>query len=234
MILGQGLRYFCAVALLGAICVTNVGAQAAQTSTVNVRVTNAQNAAVTNADVSLVPITPPMQNMPAGMKMTPPTPIAGRATGNGAYTVQAAAGQYILQIDAPGMERSSQEVTLPTSQAFAIKLEPLDIPGAENVPAPTAAQADSQATQERIAALEQRVRDLEAGTVYSIPETRTKKTDVYIDKNNNVYDQPTPGAKKTTTYQRERVYRRQTIDEKIEAALEDQAKHSVSDRKSVV
>src|SRR5947207_7235952 len=81
--------------------------------------------------------------------------------------------------------------------------------------------------QDRINALEQRVRDLESGTVYSIPETRTRKTTVYIDKNSNIYDQPTPGAKKTVTYQRERVYRRQSIDEKIQAALDDQGKKSV-------
>ena len=61
----------------------------------------------------------------------------------------------------------------------------------------------------------------------SEPETRTKKTTVYVDKNSNIYDKPAPGAKKTVTYQRERVYRRQTINEKIEAALADQAKNSV-------
>jgi hypothetical protein len=160
--------------------------------------------------------------------MTTPTPIPGRAGGNGVYTVQAAAGNYVLQVDAPGFSRSSQEVTLPTNQSFIIKLETLEIPGAEDAAKPADGQANSQVMQDRINALEQRVRDLESGTVYSLPETRTKKTDVYIDKNNNIYDHPVDGAKKTVTYQRERVYRRQTIDEKIEAALEDQAKHSVT------
>src|SRR5881628_247054 len=115
MMLGKALRNYCAVVLLGAVCATNAGAQAAQSSTVNVRVTNAQGAAVTNADVSLVPVMPVMPAMP-GMKMTPPTPIPGRMTTNGAYTVQAAAGQYILQVVVPGFERSSQGVTLPTTQ----------------------------------------------------------------------------------------------------------------------
>jgi hypothetical protein len=61
----------------------------------------------------------------------------------------------------------------------------------------------------------------------SEPETRTRKTTVYIDKNNNISDKPTPGAKKTVTYQRERVYRRENINEKIQSALDDQAKNSV-------
>jgi hypothetical protein len=80
---------------------------------------------------------------------------------------------------------------------------------------------------DRIKALEQRTRELETNTVLSEPETRVKKVDVYVDQDGNQFDQPTPGAKKTVTYQRERVYRRQTISEKIEEALDDAAKHSV-------
>ena len=163
-----------------------------------------------------------------GMKMTPPPPIPGRVNNDGTFVVaQVPAGQYVLQVDAPGFERSSQEVTLPTTQTFNVKLEILEIPGAETAAKPSGAQANNQQTQDQINALEQRVRELEAGTVYSIPETRTRKTTVYVDKNSNIYDQPTPGAKKTTTYQRERVYRRQSIDEKITQALDDQGKHSV-------
>jgi len=86
---------------------------------------------------------------------------------------------------------------------------------------------DPQALLDRIKLLEQRIKDLETSTVYSEPETRVQRIEVYVDKNGNEYDQPTPGAKKTVTYQRERVYRRQTINEKIEAALSDQEKRSV-------
>src|SRR5262249_49778332 len=119
------------------------------------------------------------------------------------------------------------EVTLPTTQTFNVKLEVLEVPGAETpAPAPIG-QVDNQAMQAQIAALEQRVKELEAGAVYSIPETRTRKTTVYVDKNSNIYDHPVEGAKKTVTYQRERVYRRQTIDEKIQQALEEQSKNSV-------
>src|SRR3989442_14143439 len=196
-------------------------------SSVNGRVTDMAGAVLPNAEVSLVPIVPAMP----GMKMTPPPPIVGRVNNDGSFVVtQVSAGQYVLQVDAPGYGRSSQEVTVPTTQTFNAKTEGLEIPGAETAGAEAAAkpaQADAQAMQQRIHELEQRVRALEASTVYSLPETRTRRTTVYIDKNSNIYDKPTPGAKKTTTYQRERVYRRQSIDEKIQGALEDQSKNSV-------
>jgi len=86
---------------------------------------------------------------------------------------------------------------------------------------------DPQAMLERMKQMEQRIKDLESTTVYSEPETRTKKVEVYVDANGIETDQPAPGAKKTTTYVRERVYRRQTINEKIEEALSDAEEHHV-------
>lgn len=86
---------------------------------------------------------------------------------------------------------------------------------------------DPQAMLDRIKLLEQRIKDLESSTVYSEPETRTKKKVVFVDKNGIESDQPIEGAKKVTTYERERVYRRQTINEKIEEALSDAEEHSV-------
>jgi hypothetical protein len=80
---------------------------------------------------------------------------------------------------------------------------------------------------DRIKALEQRIRDLESSAVLSDPETRVRQVEVYVDKNGNIVDSPTDGAKKVVTYERERVFRRQTINEKIEEAMEDAAKHSV-------
>ena len=74
---------------------------------------------------------------------------------------------------------------------------------------------------DRLDALDQRMADLESSAVLSEPETRVKKVDVWVDQNGNQFDQPTPGAKQETTYQRERVYRRQTISEKIDEALAD-------------
>ena len=86
---------------------------------------------------------------------------------------------------------------------------------------------DPQALLDRIKSLEQRIRDLESTTVYSEPETRTKKKEVYVDANGVETDAPAPGAKKVVTYERERVYRRQTINEKIEEALADAEEHNV-------
>jgi len=198
-------------------------AASAQAASLSGRVTDAQGAGLANAQVSLVPVVAVMP----GMTMAPPAPLPGRINADGTFTfAQIPAGSYVLQVDAPGFSRSSQPVTLPTTQTFAVKLETLDIPGAESVARPSG-QSDNQALQERINALEKKVADLESTTVLSEPESRTRKTVVYIDKNNNVYDKPTDGAKETVTYQRERVYRRENINEKISAALEDQAKNSV-------
>jgi len=86
---------------------------------------------------------------------------------------------------------------------------------------------DPQALLDRIKALEQRIKDLESSAVLSEPETRVKKVEVYVDKDGNLSDTPVEGAKKTTTFQRERVYRRQTINEKIEEALSSAAEHNV-------
>ena len=80
---------------------------------------------------------------------------------------------------------------------------------------------------DRIETLEKRIADLESSAVLSEPETRVKRIEVYVDKNGVQTDAPTPGAKKEVTYQRERVYRRQTINEKIEDALKSAEDQSV-------
>ncbi|MEO8315027.1 MAG: carbohydrate porin [Pseudomonadota bacterium] len=90
-----------------------------------------------------------------------------------------------------------------------------------------AASVDPQVLLDRIDALEKRLKELEDSAVLSEPETRVKKIEVYVDKNGNEFDQPVEGAKKTVTYQRERVYRRQTISEKIDEALADSESKSV-------
>ena len=196
--------------------------QAAQTSSVNGTVTDVGGAAISNVTVQLAPV----PKLMPGMTMAPPPPISGRVNADGTFVVQAPAGDYVLQVDASGFGRYSQAVTLPTNQTFTVKLEVLEVPGGETV-AKAGGQTDAQAMQQRIDQLEQRVRDLESSTVLSEPITRTRKNTVYIDKNSNVYDKPTAGAKPTVTYQRERVYRRENINEKIQEALDDQAKHSV-------
>lgn len=90
-----------------------------------------------------------------------------------------------------------------------------------------ASDAERQELLQQVADLKQRVTDLESNTVLSEPETRVKRVEVFVDANGNEHDEQVPGSKPAVTYRRERVYRRQTISEKIEEALSDAEKHSV-------
>ena len=94
--------------------------------------------------------------------------------------------------------------------------------------AAAAAEFERQQLLERIATLEQRITDLESTTVLSEPETRVRRVEVFVDPSGDETDEPAPGATPQVTYQRERVYRRQTISEKIEEALEDAEERNVA------
>ena len=94
--------------------------------------------------------------------------------------------------------------------------------------AAAAAEFERQQLLERIATLEQRITDLESNTVLSDPETRVRRVEKFVDASGNETDTQVPGSTPVVTYERERVYRRQTINEKIEEALEEAAEHSVS------
>ena len=205
---------------------------AAQNATVSGRVANAQGGVVANAEATLRALPPPgsapmpnmpnMPNMPAAMERT------AAVGSDGMFTfANVAAGDYVLYVDAPGFERTSQTITVANqTQNVEMTLTPLIVPGAEESAAAAAGVADTQLLLDRIKQLEARITDLEAGAVLSEPETRVKRIEVYVDQNNNVHDEPVPGARREVSYQRERVYRRQTINEKIEEALasaEDQA-----------
>ena len=88
--------------------------------------------------------------------------------------------------------------------------------------------SDPKALVAYIKALEERIAYLESSTVLSEPETRVKRIEVYVDADSNEYDHPVAGTKKVVTYQRERVYRRQTINEKIEEALSAEGEKAVA------
>lgn len=203
-----------------------------QNSTLSGRLTTSKGGTVANADISLLNLpAAPMPNMP-NMPNMPKANVApvktGTSAADGAFSLtQVPAGTYVLQIDAQGFERFSQEITVPSAQPLTISLEPLEVPGAEAAPAINQS-IDPKILLDRIAALEKKVQELESTTVLSAPEIRTKREVKYIDKNSNIYDEPHPGAKKTVTYERERVLRRQNIDEKIEAALQDDKAKSVA------
>jgi len=94
--------------------------------------------------------------------------------------------------------------------------------------AAAAAEGERLELLQRIAALEQRISDLESTAVLSEPETRVRRVEVYVDENGQEYDEPVPGTRRSVTYRRERTYRRQTISEKIDEAMEEAARRSVS------
>ncbi len=212
----------------GAVTLCLVPTLALAQSTVSGRVTNAQGGAIPNADVTLRALPPPGAPVTARMPNMPGMASDERSTqtrADGTFTFdQVAAGQYALFADLSGFERSSQEIAItnqPRNVTFV--LQPLEVPGGEPAaPSGGGAAVDTQGLLDRIKVLEQRINDLESGTVLSEPETRVKRIDVYTDQNGVQYDQPVPGAKKTVTYQRERVYRRQWLSEKLEQVLADE------------
>jgi hypothetical protein len=202
----------------------------AQTSSLNGRVADLRGGIIANAEVSLRTLPPPgaaMPNMP-NMRQNEPSPRTTRTGADGAFTFdQVPPGTYVLQVDAPGFGRASQEITIPTSQAVAVAMEALEIVGAEAAQRTAEQSTDTRVLLDRIKALEQRINELESLAVLSEPETRVKRIEVFVDDNGVEYDQPAQGTKREVTYQRERVYRRQTINEKLEEAIADAESHRV-------
>src|SRR3970282_1602875 len=92
----------------------------------------------------------------------------------------------------------------------------------------TPQNADREELLRRIDELEQRLDDLESTAVMSEPETRVRRIEVWVDENGVEYDEPQPGTRSVVTYQRERAFRRQTINEKIEEALDAGGSRSVA------
>jgi high affinity Mn2+ porin len=131
-------------------------------------------------------------------------------------------GKYTISVETAGLTTFRQagvEVAADGKGQLNITLDPASggQPGAN----------DRQELLQRIATLEQRIGDLESSAVLSEPETRVRRVEVFVDADGTEHEQPVAGAKRAVTYQRERVYRRQTINEKIEEALEDAENRSV-------
>lgn len=149
----------------------------------------------------------------------------------------ARATDLVLESEAKLVANAVVEVEAQTQQAPQQPPQP-PMPNMPNMPATQPGQTpvldapvdstDPQAMLDRIKLLEQRINELETTTVLSEPETRVRRVDVYVDQNGNLTDQPAPGARRTYTYQRERVYRRQSINEKIEDALGEAEKKSIA------
>jgi hypothetical protein len=175
------------------------------------RVRNDAGAAVADATVMAV-------NAENGAQFTATTDAQGT------YAFAALpVGRYDVSITSGGLVRFTQrgvEVVESAPRTFDIALNPAS--------AAQAAEGERQELLEKIATLEQRIADLESNTVLSEPETRVRRVEVYVDDTGGEHEEPVPGATPVVTYQRERVYRRQTISEKIEEALEDADNRSVS------
>jgi hypothetical protein len=96
--------------------------------------------------------------------------------------------------------------------------------GAPGMPAPSATPAasanlDTQTILQRLDALDERLNSLETNVVLSEPKTIVREVEVYVDPSGGEFDQPAPDRRPVITYQRERVFRRQSIGEEIENAL---------------
>ncbi|MBQ0718693.1 MAG: carbohydrate porin [Gammaproteobacteria bacterium] len=79
----------------------------------------------------------------------------------------------------------------------------------------------------RMDSIERRLRELETTAVLSDPETYVSKVEIFVDDDGVEHPTKQPGSHSVVTYQRERVYRRQTINEKIEDALSGDASSRV-------
>ncbi len=91
-----------------------------------------------------------------------------------------------------------------------------------------AQDGDLQVLLDRLEALERRLSELETQAVLSEPETRVRRVVVWVGDDGTQYDEEVPGAREVVTYERERVYRRQTINEKLEEALAADAEGRVA------
>src|SRR5439155_2150299 len=139
----------------------------AQPVSVSGRVASARGGVIANAEVTLHLLPPPGQ--PAMRAMPGMAADLTTTTGaDGAFTfARVPPGQYVLTVDSPGFERASQELVVANQpQTVTAALTPLEVPGAET---PAAAlngtSTDPAALLDRIKALEQRIVDLESGTV---------------------------------------------------------------------
>jgi len=175
------------------------------------RVRNAQGAPVADTPVTAV-------NEENGAQFVSTTDAQGAyefgALPMGKYTVSTASAGLVT------FRRRGVDIAMDGKATLDIALDAKS--------AAEAAEGERQELLQKIASLEQRITDLETTAVLSEPETRVRRVEVYVDPTGQQHDEPVPGAKKEVTYLRERTYRRQTISEKIDAALEDAAKHQVT------
>jgi hypothetical protein len=148
------------------------------------------------------------------------TQLSATTQDDGSFVLPSlAAGTYTVSVQLGGFKPFRQQNVVVAANANVRLTASLE-----------AGDADTErlALLDRIETLEKRLGDLESSAVLSDPETRVRRVEVYVDKNGQISDNPSPGAKKEVTYQRERVYRRQTINEKIEEAMASEKEQAVA------
>lgn len=96
------------------------------------------------------------------------------------------------------------------------------------VPAPPVQALDTQAILDRLTAIDDRITDLESRVVLSEPSVTVRQVEAYVDQNGNQYDEPGPGRREITTYQRETAFRRQSVADSIEEALASEAEGGIT------
>jgi hypothetical protein len=209
----------------------------AQTSSVSGRVTNQVGGAPIAEEVSLVPppsagnIMPATPGAPA-MRMPPSTPDrTTRSRADGTFTFdQVPAGippargrTRALSIIAGDHGAHATDVRRRARAAGNFRR------GADGRWHSTQALLRSPTQRSSIASRRSNSASWisESSTVLSELVTRVKRIEVWVDKNGNQYDHEVPGSKRQITYERERVYRRENINEKLEEALADAANRNV-------
>ena len=110
------------------------------------------------------------------------------------------------------------------------RLEGGNAPGTPAAPPAASAGGDMdiQAILQRLDAIDERLNSIETNAVLSEPKTIVREVERYVDPGGAEYDQPAPDRRPVLTYERQRVFRRQSIGEEIEDALAAEAASGVA------
>lgn len=98
-------------------------------------------------------------------------------------------------------------------------------------------QDEIKTLHQQVHVMEERLSQLEGKTVLSMPELVVKEKKEYVCTHGHLYEELPENKKcpmdgeplsEVITYQKEKAYRRESIEEKIESALEDEASRKIS------
>jgi hypothetical protein len=138
---------------------------------------------------------------------------------------QAAEGNQVLA-QAGGQPAAGQmddrAILLQRLQQFEQRLNQIESKAGGAMPAPLpppSGNLDTQAILDRLDAIDQRLQYLETNVVLSEPKTVVREVEVFVDPAGNEFNEPAPDRRPVLTYERQRVFRRQSVGEEIEDAL---------------